>query len=60
MLSIACEYELELKLGVLQDAKYVWSIVRGWSTHGDEMYKRYYERYFGSATATLLAPKDPG
>ena len=54
MLCIATEFELELKMGVLAEVKYVWSILRDWSHEADEIYRRFYEPFLGSATVPIL------
>jgi hypothetical protein len=54
MMAVITELELELRFGLNERAKYVWSILRDWSDEARDVYDHFYAPILGSANATDL------
>jgi len=51
MLALITELELELRFGLAERAKYVWSVLNDWSPEPREVYDRFYSGILGPASA---------
>jgi hypothetical protein len=54
MMAVITELELEFRFGLNERAKYVWSILRGWSDEARDVYDHSYAPILGTADVANL------